>query len=155
MTPDRSCVTPKTLRILGCPNKSQTPYAVFQSSNRLILFVSFQFRVPHTNAIPQNESHPLPIRRKPSLLFSAVNSTQSLQFSDTVRDRDVLYHRNLRNNPAKLNHNIVKRINASKQLSASSLRHVSKPKIDRLSDADPETDNGAEQFDRFQVVLRD
>jgi hypothetical protein len=36
-----------------------------------------------------------------------------------------------------------------------SLRHVSKPKIDRLAHADPETDNCAEQFDRFQVMLRD
>ena len=35
------------------------------------------------------------------------------------------------------------------------LRHISNPKIDRLPDADPESDHRAKQFDRFQVMLGD
>src|SRR5260370_21161033 len=35
------------------------------------------------------------------------------------------------------------------------LRNVSKPKIDRLAQTDPESNHGAEQFDRFQMMLGD
>src|SRR6266851_7138425 len=37
----------------------------------------------------------------------------------------------------------------------SVFRNVSKPKIDRLPNADPESDHRAEQLDRFQMMLRD
>ena len=87
---------------------------------------------------------------------SAVKLSQSLEFSNTVRYCDVLNNCNRRNNSAKLNHSIAEFIATSTAhiIGDSSLRHISKPKIDRLSDADPQTDDSAEKFDRFQMMLR-